>query len=602
MKLRLHKLSSEPRMFSPVIFHSGVNLILGEKVDDGSSQARKVNGVGKSLCVEFLHFALLRGYENTRVARIPVGVLPADFVVILDLSINDEPIQIRRKIATPDEPVVTHNGTTQTFATLADGSQFLEDLLFRDLPVGGSVSFRSLLSLLMRDEASEFIDIASTHAASSRIPPDPAPHLFLLGIDLDAYYRLLECIKALGEQTALVRKLKSELTEHRTKTVEDVAAELNQEKRDVELIDEGLAALEAEPAYAVIERDLNELENKLADLRSQRKAIAYQMDQIRSLPQPEVIDETDVAIIYNRVKAGLGDLVTKSLRQAQEFKEQIASFQRSLLKDEMDRLKPEHERLGKLIRDLSQRHGELMRQIDQKGALQELRVGLTQAVTKRETFVRRKAAFEQMKSAESARDDLRLQRELANSELRKRLAETAEIQRVMDKTVGDIHERIMGTRQTSFHIHLETGAQRKHPLELELRVPDDGSHSVERTKVFVYDTALMFSPCTQARHPGFLLHDNIFDVDQDTLVQCLNFLYEQVEHGNDFQYILTLNREKIEVEERAKLIKGNVNEIRRATLTKAKPFLGSRYQETSKKRKGSLATEDDRAVVEPDSR
>lgn len=593
MKLRLTKLYSEPSVFTPVAFHSGVNLILGEKVDDGSSQGRKVNGVGKSLCVEFIHFALLRRYEDTRVARIPTGMLPDDCAVILDLSINDEPVQIRRRPTSPDEPVIIYSGKMQTFASLAEGSRFLETLLFQNLPIGGAISFRSLLSLLMRDEASEFTDIASTHPAGSRIPPDPEPHLFLMGIDLDAYRNLLGCIQALGEQTALLKKLKAELTEHRTKTLSDVAAELNQEKRDVEIIDEGLATLEAEPAFALIERDLNELESKLADLRSRRKAIAYQMDQIRSLPQPEVIDETDVAIIYNRVKAGLGDLVTKSLRQAQEFKEQIAAFQRSLMQDEMNRLKPEHETLGKLISELSQRHGQLMRQLDQKGALQELRVGLTQAVAKRETYVRREAAFEQLKMAESAREDLRLQRELAIAALRKQLGEANEVQRVMDKTVGDIHERIMGTRQTSFHLNLETGAQRKHPLDLELQVPDDGSHSIKRTKVFIYDSALMFAPCTQARHPGFLLHDNIFDVDQDTLVQCLNFMHEQVQQGNDFQYILTLNREKIEAEERSMLIKGEVDDICRATLTKANPFLGQRYQETSKKRKGSRLIDPD---------
>ena len=31
--------------------------------------------------------------------------------------------------------------------------------------------------------------------------------------------------------------------------------------------------------------------------------------------------------------------------------------------------------------------------------------------------------------------------------------------------------------------------------------------------------------------PLFLVHDNIFDVDQDTLVQCLNYIYKQEEHA-----------------------------------------------------------------------
>ena len=76
MKFRLHRLYSEPEFFAPIEFTPGVNLILGEKAEDGGAQERKVNGVGKSLCVEFLHFALLRAYEQTRVARIPAARIP----------------------------------------------------------------------------------------------------------------------------------------------------------------------------------------------------------------------------------------------------------------------------------------------------------------------------------------------------------------------------------------------------------------------------------------------------------------------------------------------------------------------------------------------
>ena len=72
-----------------------------------------------------------------------------------------------------------------------------------------------------------------------------------------------------------------------------------------------------------------------------------------------------------------------------------------------------------------------------------------------------------------------------------------------------------------------------------MRIDDDGSHSIERTKVFIYDVALMFNNYTKKRHPRLLIHDNIFDVDQDTLVQCLNYLHKKEEQNpNDFQYIL----------------------------------------------------------------
>ena len=55
MLLRLHRLSSEPECFDPIEFHTGVNLILGERSDGTDPQGRKLNGVGKSVCVDFFY-------------------------------------------------------------------------------------------------------------------------------------------------------------------------------------------------------------------------------------------------------------------------------------------------------------------------------------------------------------------------------------------------------------------------------------------------------------------------------------------------------------------------------------------------------------------
>jgi len=91
--------------------------------------------------------------------------------------------------------------------------------------------------------------------------------------------------------------------------------------------------------------------------------------------------------------------------------------------------------------------------------------------------------------------------------------------------------------------------------------------------------ALLFNDNTRKRHPLFLVHDNIFDVDQDTLVQCLNYLNKQEEKYQDFQYILTLNRDKIENEERIKLINMDIDSHRVAVYTKENKFLKKDYQE-----------------------
>ena len=46
-RICLEKLSSENGVFDEIIFHDGINLILGEKYDDSSIKGEKTNGCGK---------------------------------------------------------------------------------------------------------------------------------------------------------------------------------------------------------------------------------------------------------------------------------------------------------------------------------------------------------------------------------------------------------------------------------------------------------------------------------------------------------------------------------------------------------------------------
>ena len=61
--LSLKKLYFEPNNFSdrliePVVFHNGINIILGEQSDssDNVEEQRKMNGVGKSMLIESINF------------------------------------------------------------------------------------------------------------------------------------------------------------------------------------------------------------------------------------------------------------------------------------------------------------------------------------------------------------------------------------------------------------------------------------------------------------------------------------------------------------------------------------------------------------------
>src|SRR5690606_6951114 len=62
-----------------------------------------------------------------------------------------------------------------------------------------------------------------------------------------------------------------------------------------------------------------------------------------------------------------------------------------------------------------------------------------------------------------------------------------------NSTILAIHEEIMDSAQASFEIKTVNTATSTQILAFEMRIDDDGSHSVDRSKVFIYDLALLFN-------------------------------------------------------------------------------------------------------------
>ncbi len=575
---RLHRLSCSPHFFDPVEFKEGVNLILGERSDKGP-QGKKVNGVGKSLCVEFLHFALLRSFSDTRVSRIPREILPEDFQVELDLSVGTQRMTIIRRLASPNEPTITTPVGTQTFAKLEDATQYLGELLFAAHPFAGQISFRQLLSLLMRDESSGFQDFLDPHSPKRNIPVDITPHLYLLGIDLRPYQNLRQTIERLKEQRKVIAVLKKSLTDNNSIKIQDVPLKLNAEREAAQKIEQALATLKADPAFESVEADIVAIETELHRLRAHRKALGYQISEIQSIPLPERIDAPDLKIVFERIEAGLGELVEKSLDQAIDFKSEIEKLQHSLQQDEIQRLESERERCRVDIERLSARHAQLVRDIDTEGALGELKTGLEVANQRTRDYHRLEAQYREYEELQEASSDLKAKRVNDLQEVRHLLSASKAVEQSMNATVVAFHQRIMNSSDALFQFQLNDRTTVDRPLKFDLRIQDDGSGSINRDRVFIYDMALLFDPLARRQHPGFLVHDGILEVDQDTLTKCLNFIHQQMEDAPAFQYILTLNKDRIDNPEQRAEIDLDLEEAKRATFTKESQFLKTRYQE-----------------------
>lgn len=578
-RIRLNRLYSESNIFEEISFHDGVNIILGEKYDDSSVKGRKTNGVGKSMSIEFLDFGFLNDYEKSRIAKIPKEVFPLEENVILDLDIGDEAITIKRNRKQADQPVIIREGRTVSFDKLQDAREYLTGLIFPKLNGKKVPSFRNLFSILMRDERSEFTDIIKCHDLTKKIPDDLSAHLFLLGFSLEAYKNTLETIKEIEAVNTVIAKDKKELTQEGKKKISDVKAELNALEDELQKLEDAIESFKTNETFDSMEADLIELEDLLDQLRKRQKALRYDYEKIRKMPKPEQIDDREIELVYNQFKSELGNAVVKSLNEVVGFKNKIEEFQRTLVNQEAKELESQLKSIAEQIRVLDDEYSEKLKVIDKKGVLKNLKVSLKIYEAKKDSISHTKFLFDQYEKNEKKKRMLNLQKTQQLMEIDSEIEQNKEIMDDFIDTILEIHESIMGNKECSFSLQTVDKARKKTPVELTLRIYDDGSHSVDRTKVFIYDMALLFNQYTRDRHPLFLVHDNIFDVDQDTLVQCLNYIYKQEEQYQDFQYILTLNRDKIENEEQRKLIQMDIDEHQVAVFTKEKKFLGRNYQE-----------------------
>ncbi len=96
----IERLYSEPAITDPIVFVAGVNIILGE----GDITSSKNNGVGKSLCIEFLNFALLKRKAESRVAKIPKASFNPRTFICVDFVLHGIRYTIKRSLEEAERP------------------------------------------------------------------------------------------------------------------------------------------------------------------------------------------------------------------------------------------------------------------------------------------------------------------------------------------------------------------------------------------------------------------------------------------------------------------------------------------------------------------
>lgn len=568
--MRIELLYTEPATIQPIEFADGVNVVLGES-DDTSS---KNNGVGKSLCIEFINFALLKKKSDSRVGKIPKEAFdPATFVCVR-FRLHGEVYTIKRSLAEAEQPRIVVGGRETVFAKREDATDFLTQRMF-PFEGSGAVNFREMLGPLIRDERSEFKSIVSYFDTRLKVPENHAPHLMLFGIDLGVYHLIKDILKEIDLIGAEEARIRENVLLVRQKTIDDARSDLNALDEEVASINEAIGALENAPAFDLVKDEILVIEEEMAALRRRKEVLSQRSARLAPVAATPAIDSEEIRQFYDELRAGLGTVVARDLTEVISFKDKIQRFQQHLLEEKSQVVDVEIKGLNKQLADLDRRYSKLLAVLDQEGQLRSLRQTYASYQAKSDELGQLKGFLERYDQLAIDKQQKRSDKETERLRLQGSIAAVRERLKSVERTILDIHQFIQGNRKASFDVRTTAN---KQVVDIVLRIDDDGSHSVEREKVFIYDIALLLNDYTKVRHPGLLVHDNIFDVDEDTLNRSLEFLLTRAEFQEEQQYILTLNVDRI-AHATEEVWYDDLLRCVVASFTKNDRFLNTTYQE-----------------------
>ncbi|MCO4782662.1 MAG: DUF2326 domain-containing protein [Candidatus Cloacimonetes bacterium] len=569
--MKILKLYSNPKAFTPINFTNGVNIIFGET----SFESKKTNGVGKSICIEFINFCLLKKYSESRLSKIPSASFAQDTEVCLDFTIKDKSVTIKRTIEKQNTPTMIIDGVTLEDYHIDEATKYLSNLMFGTADYNSTPSFREMLGLLARDERSEFKSIIKCYDTDKNIPENYSPHLYLLGIGTKLYNEIKLIYKEISSLTKIKSKAKKDIEDLTKNTFDNASAELNDLKGQIATIENEINLLENFEGNNIVREDIINLETEIESLRSRKKVLKYEHSKISFFDGDNYIDENEIEEIYNQFKDGLGDFIKKDLQEVISFKKKIDLFKNSLFDNKKNSLSKEIQSIENQLKKLDKEYKKKLIIIDKHGVLKNLKVTISSYQTKLEEQSLLSGFMELYTKAD---EDIKAKKiEKTNqTSLFDLLVTDAEPNILsLESQILKLHKYIMGNEKSSLKVEVKDKAQ---IVYYDFRTFEDGGHSINREQVFLYDVGLLLSPSSQEFHPKLLIHDNLFHVDQDTLVQSLNYLYENSNLMEDKQYILTLNRDKLS-EENLNELMFDPDDYAVASFTKTNKFLGIHYQE-----------------------
>lgn len=502
--------------FKALNFNKDLNIVVGKQLNH--DQKDTVNGIGKSLSLEMLHYMLN--------AKIPQKM--KDFLKDygnFNLSfIHDNKNYTVEKNFIENKWVINDKEYNKTaYATELNN-------IFSNTINSDKISFRQVFNCFAR--RSGYYDTLRQQGMDINDYNQRLVNLFLLGMDIklqEENYKLKNALKSLNDAKTELEKYEKQVPKRNIKDIED----------EILSTQENLNRFIVAKNYNELKERANSLTGNLNNIRNE----IYKLQTNMAIKETNLLTSENISIdleeiknIYDEAKIFFEDKVFKRLNEAQAFHNQLAKSRKDRISAEIDEIRQKLKELED-ERDLigSQRDG-LLKDLKNSGALEE-RDALKDRIL---TLEKEKKDLEiysvTLENFQKDKTDI----DYKIAEIKKDTIKYIEDNKLkldaIENKFRDIVKKFYNNNGGSLKITMAQNA--KNLFNIDVEIPKDGSLSIGNVKTFCYDVLLY---TLNSNILGFLAHDGelFSEMDKRQKATIFKIILDQIKNSS-LQYLVNI--------------------------------------------------------------
>lgn len=544
----LISITANKESFQPVVFQSGLNLVLAERAESSTDQDSR-NALGKTTLLQIVHHCLganlsshldkdlLREerWEFTLTLQVPAG----EIELTRGVSNSGTVIVSGVELPTSLEPEEIGGGRQKVSVKALNG--WLGQQCF-GLPIDDvnkyRPTYRNLISYFARREfeVPPYVTVSGQPAWSRDVHS-----AYLLGLDWHAFTDL----KLLVDRKKILQTVKKSIKEGVLRGPQGDKAAMESRlvrlDQDISELEHQLHDFKVHPDYRLIEEQATALTAELRTKRNNGYRLRTTLRHYEESLETEIAPaEGSVVGLFEAAEAELPGEIRKTIEQVEAFHQHVIQNRAEFLREECENLRNQINQNEVDEAGIAEERSKALSIIDSYRALDEYNQLHEHLADLRHEHSRLSDALMQRREIDNTDDEIATERRQVISRGRRVHDEQEAIRAKAIELFNSNSRALYGDGS---HGTLEIAFTKRGGFSFNVDIQGAGSQGIEKMKLFCFD--LMLAQLWAERGgatPGFLFHDShIFDgVDDRQKAAALRLAAEKAEEL-DFQYICSFN-------------------------------------------------------------